>query len=277
MPDRVKLVCSCYQTKKTRRSQRLYKVKRSKISITKRKKRLRNSQRLSVLQSICLLSSWGDNSANQIPAAMDPALQNTNWLDPHYGGPVPPWPPRRRAHTWREDKNRKIVWPKDKKQKGAHSWSRWKDMLTGKGPDMWISRRDSFGPHRPIWSGWKSPYWMPRIWDNLGYPYRRDNELEPLPWAKRPAWEKYDFRARKYQRPREGTWSDVKWNADARFPLYWQNRHGKQVVDPDFDDGWFNLGLAPNPFEWKSHSPIWAWYRDKLEWPIDHAFWFDYW
>lgn len=208
--------------------------------------------------------------------AMDPRFLASDLYDPIYGGPVPRWPPRQRAHTWREDKKRQIVWPKDKKQKGAHSWSRWKDILTGKGPDMWISRRDSFGPHRPVWSGWQSPYYKRRIFDNLGYLYRRTNTLEPLPWAKRPRWEKYDFRTRRYQRPQRGTWSDVKWNDNPRFALYRRNRYGDEFVDPDFDGGLFNHGYGPNPFKHKPYSPIWDWHRDKLEWPISGLYDFDY-
>lgn len=209
---------------------------------------------------------------------MDPHfLPPTDLQDPIYGGPWPRWPPRQRAYTWRHDKKRQVVWPRDKKQKGAHSWSRWKDVLTGKGPDMWISRRDSFGPHRPVWSGWKSPHFRPLIWDNLGYRYRKDNALEPLPWAKRPSWQKYDFRARKYQRPQPGTWSDVKWNDNPRFPLYTRDRNGFEFVEPEFDGGWFNAGMAPNPFAYKHYSPTWDWHRDRLvEWPISHRFWFDY-
>ncbi|MCJ1467628.1 hypothetical protein MMC07_006253 [Pseudocyphellaria aurata] len=195
--------------------------------------------------------------------------------DPRYGGPMPRWPARKRAHTWRHDKKRQVVWPRDKKQKGAHSWSRWKDVLTGKGPDMWIARRDSYGPHRPVWSGWKSPDYAPRIWDNLGYRYRKDNALEPLPWAKRPRWEKYDFRARKYQRPRPGTWSDVKWNDDPRFALYYQNRYGDQVVDPDFDRGAFNAGLADNPFRYKHYSPVWDWNSESMRWPTAGPYWWN--
>lgn len=193
--------------------------------------------------------------------------------DPVFGGPVPPWRPRQRAHTWRHDKKRQVVWPRDKKQKGAHSWSRWKDVVTGKGPDMWISGRESYGPHRPVWSGWQSPHYAVRIWDNLGYPYRRDDELEPLPWAKRPSWEKYDFNARKYQRPQLGTWSDVKWDKDGRFALYHQNRHGHPYVDPEVDGGDFNAGFARNPFEYKWYSPLWDWDRDRWGLPIFPEWW----
>ena len=215
---------------------------------------------------------------------MDPFffLPPKDMHDPAYGGPWPRWRPRQRAHTWRHDKKRQVVWPKDKKQKGARSWSRWKDVLTGKGPDMWIAGRDCFGPHRPVWSGWKSPYWRPRIWDNSGYRYRKDDTYEVIPWAKRPSWQKYDFRARKYQRPQPGTWSDVKWsddksgNGNPPFALYRRDRNGYEFVEPEFDGGWFNAGMAPNPFAYKHYSPVWDWHRDRLPWPANQRFWFDY-
>lgn len=198
-------------------------------------------------------------------------LLDPHLFDPKYGGPIPFWPARHRSHTWRHDKKKQIVWPRDKKQKGAHDSSRWKDVLTGKGPDMWISGRDSDGPHRPVWTGWQSPPW-PRHgqrWDNLGYNYRRDDEMVPLPWARRPRWERYDFKERRYRMPRAGTWSDVKWNNDARFELYYRDRFGNEVINTEFDDGLSDTWWSENPFRYNHHSPIWDWHRDKWVWPAD--------
>lgn len=242
-------------------SQWLCHVTRSRINITKGSNKSLSKLVVYPSSKASGFNQVGDTA--RVLIAMDPDFLVTDLQDPHYGGPLPRWGPRQRAHTWRHDKKRQVVWPRDKKQKGAHSWSRWKDVLTGKGPDMWIARRDSYGPHRPVWSGWQSPRWPGRIWDNLGYRYRRDNELEPLPWAKRPGWEKYDFKARKYQRPQPGTWSDVKWNKNARYALYWQNRYGDQFVNPDVDHGLFNAGVTRNPFEYDPFSPYWDWHYDR--------------
>ena len=127
---------------------------------------------------------------------------------------------------------------------------------------MWISGRDSDGPHRPVWTGWKTPPHLIHLgyWDNLGYNYRMDDETVPLSWARRPRWEKYDFRARKYRMPRPGTWSDVKWNDHPRFPLYHRDQNGDDTVAPEFDGGAFNEGWGENPFRYKHHTPIWDWY-----------------
>lgn len=201
-----------------------------------------------------------------------PHLFDPHWIDAEYGGPVPVWPARQHPHTWRHDKKKQIVWPRDKKQNGAHSWSRWKDIVTGKGPDMWVSSRDSDGPHRPVWTGWQSPYSKPRIFDNLGYKYRKDDEMQPLPWAQRPRWEKYDFRTRKYRMPQAGTWSDVKWNRDPHFALYARDRNGNEFVNPEFDGGLANAHWTPNPFRYQKNTPIWDWRRDEFHWPIDLPF-----
>lgn len=202
---------------------------------------------------------------------MDPNLLKPCQYDPIYGGPIPAWQPQQYAHTWRHDKKKQIVWPRDKKQRGAHTWDRWKDVFTGKGPDMWISRQNSFGPHRPIWTGWKSPHHNHEFWDNLGYQYRKDDEMQPLR-AQRRRWEKYDFKSRRYRMPKAGVWSDVKWNHDASFPLYWRDQYAEEAVAPEFDGGAFNQGFGPNPFRYQHGTLVWDWNCDKNGWPADHRF-----
>ena len=168
----------------------------------------------------------------------------------------PKWDPKK-------GKKPQMVWPRDKKQKGAHTWGRLTDIFTGKGPDIWIGRQYSSGPHRPVWSGWKTPGYYPEgklVWDNLGYPYRKYDTVLPPSWARRGKDEKYDFRSRTYRRPRAGVWSDVKWsNFEPHMALYHRDRDGFAVVEPEFDSGWFNLGLSRNPFANNRYTPEWNW------------------
>ncbi len=170
--------------------------------------------------------------------------------------PLPPWTPRygeRPKQRPIHNKKLQMVWPRDKKQKGARTWDRLSDIFTGKGPDIWISRQYSREPHRPVWSGWKTTGYYPEgalVWDNLGYPYRKDNMASPPSWAHRGEEEKYDFKSRRYRRPKAGVWSDVKWsNQEPHVPLYHRDRFGFEVVEPEFDEGWANAGWSRNPFK----------------------------
>lgn len=170
-------------------------------------------------------------------------------------GPLPPVraPSRRK---WAKQ----MVWPRDKKQNGAHSWRRWKDIFTLKGPDMWISKSGE-GPDRPLWTGWKTHGdGVPR-WDNLGYHFN-DNEIAG---RKRPKSQRYDFNTRKYRLPHGNTWSDVKWDAKGRTPLYlrFQNLNYPVWVNPQVDGGMHGNGLGPNPFKWSPHTDYWDWHFDK--------------
>jgi len=177
----------------------------------------------------------------------------------HY---VPAWPKMHPA-TWKQDKKLQMVWPRDKKQKGAHTWDRLADILTGKGPDMWISRQYSRQPHRPVWSGWTTKGYYPEntwAWDNLGYPYRKDNTVQPPTWARRGSEDRYDFKSRRYRRPRAGVWSDVKWsNQEPHVPLYHRDRYGFEVVEPEFDSGRANAGWTRNPFRFNHRTVEWDW------------------
>jgi hypothetical protein len=179
--------------------------------------------------------------------------------DPVFGGPVPPIPrPNRKA--W----DKQIIWPRDKKQGGAHTWRRWKDILTNKGPDMWLSQRNSPGLHRPVWTGWNQ-----EGRDNLGYHYRNDNQVRPPRWARRPEWQRYDFHQRKYRMPDRLTWTDVKWSRKGRTPLYTRGPEpGQGWVNPEYDGGAFNRSLRRNPFAWHDDTPFWDWHHDQLTYPL---------
>lgn len=175
-------------------------------------------------------------------------------IDPEYGGPVPPVTrPNRRA--W----DKQIIWPRDKKQKGAHSWRRWKDIFTNKGPDMWLGPRGSSALHRPVWSGWNQ-----EGRDNLGYTYRNDNHVPPPIWAYRPEWQRYDFRKRRYRMPDHHTWSDAKWSRKGRTPLYTRGpRQGSEWVNPEYQHFPWS-----NPFAWDPSTRSWDWHYNYLQCPL---------
>ncbi|KAJ5486204.1 hypothetical protein N7530_000504 [Penicillium desertorum] len=119
------------------------------------------------------------------------------------------------------------IWPKDPRPGNPQHWPRrWRlfDVLTGKGPDIYVGRIDQpktktrrsssrarSGPTRQEWSRWES---------NSNDP---DSNYSPLPWVRQPAGERYDFRTRKYHVPDHGTWSAVEYCNGSRV------RRGKWV------------------------------------------------
>ena len=118
---------------------------------------------------------------------------------------------RRGPHRLRNVKPRyAFVWPNDKPGRG--SWGRFKDIMSGKGPDIHIGisadGRDRFhgGPVRSRWSRWPE----------YRRPWERDNALRPAPWARRKPYEKYNFRTRKYESVNPAMWSDARWPDDRR-------------------------------------------------------------
>lgn len=155
--------------------------------------------------------------------------------------------------------NKQIVWPRDKKQGGAHSWRRWKDLFTNKGPDMWLTSRGGPKVYRPVWSGWNQPGR-----ENLGYHYRNDEHRPPpLGWAHRPEWQRYDFNKRRYRMTDANTWSDVKWSRTGRFPLYFRGPYEHQEwVNPEYWNG------PGNPFAWHDNTPFQDWHHDAYHYPL---------
>ena len=127
-----------------------------------------------------------------------------------------PLRPKRRVSTWRQDNRWQFVWPNDK-HRGI--WGRWKDIVTNKGPDIFIAEQGTRQPERPIWSNWKSPGYPhpdddgPR-WGTDGKPFRQEEELVGVfDFQRRDPSMKYDFSTRRYRKPDENTWSDVVWTA----------------------------------------------------------------
>lgn len=100
------------------------------------------------------------------------------------------------------------IWPKDPQSGNPLKWPmgrRLKDVLTNKGPDMFIGRIDraSPTPHTPRWSRWHDIY---------SYPGDGDKNMLPpiLPFSDRKL-QRYDFRTRKYRNVDEKAWSFVEY------------------------------------------------------------------
>ena len=161
-------------------------------------------------------------------------------------GPEPPRRPRKQAGQF--------VWPRDKNNSTIWSWSRLKDVVTGKGPDIWCSRRGSLGPHRPVWSNWRSSIDNPfpsQDWDNLGYLYKNGQDAPTWFFAGRPNDVRYDFKKRKYCLPDHKSWSDAKYNRHNELmyhrtalgrekveDLWWRPFHNPFAYGMDFEDVW---------------------------------------
>lgn len=142
----------------------------------------------------------------------------------------PSRPPRRPNSSWRQDNRWQFVWPNDK-HRGL--WGRWKDILTNKGPDIFVAEQHTHQPEKPIWSNWKTPGHQypddprPR-WDNYGKPFRQDKEFTGFfGCQRRDPDSKYDYATRRYRRPDDNVWSDAEWSSTKpRRPYRVRNAHG---------------------------------------------------
>jgi hypothetical protein len=195
---------------------------------------------------------WGDNRD-----VVDDHFRNI-WtgLPPkdHQGveytrGPHPMWPdtngdggcgsyihinaPVRDAHRPAKLRMRRaFIWPSDGKRKST--WGRWKDLGSGKGPDIYVAPLSQ----RPTRNHWKN-----RMQDiNLneqGEIEAREDARRAMPWARRDPDEPYDFRTREFRKDKPGVWAEAVWpryDAD-QFdnPLSYRCRHGD----------WYNTRWAP--------------------------------
>ncbi|KAL4787067.1 hypothetical protein BJX76DRAFT_354479 [Aspergillus varians] len=163
--------------------------------------------------------------------------------------------------TDRMSSNIGYIWPKDPQPGNPRRWSRWKrftDVLTGKGPDMYVGRigpRTDQHHHREYNSDQHTevvPYSGAReqrsrtgwwLWEKdhlrdcrilhctecyrIREKEKRDNILR---WARRRPEERYDFRTRRYQVPDEGTWSAVVYcdERQHRVPRRYWDRYGRE-------------------------------------------------
>ena len=135
--------------------------------------------------------------------------------------PLPPHPyGKKRRNAW--------VWPSDGKRK--RSWGRWKDILEGKGPDIFVTKHGN----RPSRNQWKNNF-QDETPEDPGF-----NTHIDMPWAKRRR--PYDFRERRYRWPKgrgDAFWSDATWpsrGADHyKHPLNFRCEHGR----------WHNMKWSP--------------------------------
>ncbi|MCJ1339160.1 hypothetical protein MMC09_004449 [Bachmanniomyces sp. S44760] len=172
-----------------------------------------------------------------------------------------PWPqqPIHGRPKWQ------FVWPRDKHQSGPpwKSWTRWKDVFSGKGPGIWINERGGWDVNRPMWSEW-------REYDNLGYRDVREEELPPFGNSRIKG--AYDFKSRKYRRWHPGIWSDAKWprkgaiNGD--MPHYMRDGFGNEWSD---ENGWADK--AGNPWRYHYNTPWWDWTHPEPWWYDEPANW----
>lgn len=175
------------------------------------------------------------------------------------GPPRPPcsWafsPEPKRKERTRSDIG--YIWPKDPRPGNPSRWSRWQrfsDVMTGKGPDIYVGRirpRTSHHDHRHavhmgenLWGGREREQrsktdWS--LWDNDHAKYcaiphcpdcynvrKREQRDNFFIWARRGPEERYDFRTRKYQVPDEGTWSRVEYCDEPQhmIPLQYRDRY----------------------------------------------------
>ncbi|KAL8884236.1 MAG: hypothetical protein Q9215_007667 [Flavoplaca cf. flavocitrina] len=202
-----------------------------------------------------------------------------DFRDPNFPWSDGPHPPRRSPKSNLECK-RQLVWPRDKEQKGAHTWSRFADIISGKGPDMWAGKQGDDGPNRNAWTNWG--YGHTADWvDNLGYRDKRDGGMQRgpnefgLPFLKAHRSlnnEKYDFKTRKYKQPRPGDWSDVKWDRRGRDWFYCRHANGVHEYRPQAfmtqNQRERDLGLWP--FVYYPFTSTWDWHHDQtpLDWPF---------
>ena len=181
-------------------------------------------------------------------------IDTEHYADPYIstraGHPLPLHRPDSRR-PWNSNQPRAaFIWPRDKGVTHAPpgSWRRFKDILTRKGPGIWIGDRTEYGPTRPEWSMWLEH-------DNLGY-WNEHHEYGALNGHDNLDDKRYDFRTRKYQIPDRHTWSDVKWERrnHPHLPHYRRFRDGKELSE-----------MGPyrrnNPFRYDKRSFYMDWAR----------------
>lgn len=208
---------------------------------------------------LSLLISNERSKLSMAAHAHHPHHEEVQYLDPHNqdnNGPVPPWRPDGRKR-WKPGQSRAAyIWPRDKgvTSNPSHSWRRLKDVLTGKGPGIWIGDRRSFGPDRATWSNWQA-------FDNLGY-RREPDEIAGLYAG--PGNKRYDFYTRKYQVPTNHTWSDVKWERrrHPKYCFYHRDETGEEWCDlPTGDSG--HPGPEGNMFRYRDNTRYFDWVRPR--------------
>ncbi|KAL4889872.1 hypothetical protein BDV59DRAFT_102109 [Aspergillus ambiguus] len=112
------------------------------------------------------------------------------------------------------------IWPKDPRPGNPSHWPRiWRlrDVLTNRGPDIYIGRINTGNDRKVNWSRWPDDADNERTscccgeQSGKGKRGARTVDKSPMKWDKRHPAERYDFRTRKYAIPDRGTWSRVEY------------------------------------------------------------------
>ena len=191
-------------------------------------------------------------------------FQDPRWEDGL--GPLPRWTPDA-GKPWRPGQSKLAwIWPRDKRLKNSPlgSKTRWADVLTGKGPGVFVGDRTRFGPTRATWSNWVTPS---QAFDSLGY---RDEHRAHVRTPGEARGGRYDFRRRRYTRDwfRPEVWSDAKWGRDGDVPLYWRDGWGQErtlrngLVRPFDNSRWgndFRYRAHTDHVDWARPEPQMAW------------------
>lgn len=139
-----------------------------------------------------------------------------------------------------------FVWPKD--GKNGSKFGRFKDILTGKGPDIHIAI-----------SAEKGEYMHNRLrksrWSRHTILDDRDPDgslsQKKTPWIKSRGDQAYDFRTRTYRSPYRHMWTDAIWNgARGKHPSAYRNVYGDwRQQHPNAEEIWWveNFG-SPRAF-----------------------------
>jgi hypothetical protein len=103
------------------------------------------------------------------------------------------------------------IWPKDPRPGNPTRWScfkRFSDVLTGKGPDIYVG---TIGKHPPPAKHNESSGRTVSSTNWARWDIEPQEDDTPFPWARRGKHEKYDYSTRKYGVPNEKTWSAVEY------------------------------------------------------------------
>ena len=192
-----------------------------------------------------------------------PNPANFRYQDPHWEdhfGPVPPWTPD--SHKpWKPGQNKGAwIWPRDKPLRNDSplaSKRRWLDVMTGKGPGIFIGNRTRFGPTRATWSNWTTPA---EVFDSLGY---RDEHRSHIGLPGQDAQGRYDFKKRRYTRDwqRPDVWSDVKWGRGSNNPLFVRDGWGREMTHRNGLVLPFDNTERGNDFRYRFHTDHFDWAR----------------
>ncbi|KAF2678382.1 hypothetical protein K458DRAFT_246729, partial [Lentithecium fluviatile CBS 122367] len=140
----------------------------------------------------------------------------------------------RQVHVPRHKKHYHFIWPKD--GKNGSKWGRFKDIMSGQGPDIHVTAgasKHDYMSHRP-----RKPRWG--LHDDLDDRGPDCAIPSPFPWVnniREYSANCYDFRTRKFRRPHHGMWTDAHWPKEPRshtLPKAVRNNWGEWWQDPTY-------------------------------------------